>query len=57
MTSDGTRTFEWDAVNRLVAVNIDTHRSEFAYDGVDRRVRIVEKENGGHNTGHAAAVG
>jgi RHS repeat-associated protein len=46
LTGDGTRTFEWDAENRLVAVNIGTHRSEFAYDGLDRRVRIVEKENG-----------
>ena len=46
LTSDETRTFEWDAENRLVAVNIGTHRSEFSYDGLDRRVRIFEKENG-----------
>jgi len=45
LTGDGTRTFEWDAENRLVAVNIGTQRSEFTYDGLDRRVRIVEKEN------------
>jgi RHS repeat-associated protein len=45
LTADGTRTFEWDAVNRRVAVSIGTHRSEFSYDGLDRRVRIVE-ENG-----------
>jgi len=37
---------EWDAENRLVAVNQGTHRSEFTYDGESRRVRIVEKENG-----------
>ena len=46
LTSDGTRTFEWDAENRLVAVNIGTHRSEFTYDGFDRRVRIVERDGG-----------
>lgn len=46
LTSDGTRTFEWDARNQLVAINVGTHRSEFTYDGQQRRVRIVEKESG-----------
>ena len=46
LTSDGTRTFEWDARNQLVAVTVGTHRSEFFYDGRNRRGRIVEKENG-----------
>jgi len=46
MTSDGTRTFEWDAQDQLIAINQGTHRSEFSYDGVHRRARIVEKENG-----------
>jgi RHS repeat-associated protein len=45
LTSDGTRTFDWDGANRLVAVNIGTHRSEFSYDGIGRRTRIVEKDN------------
>jgi RHS repeat-associated protein len=45
LTSDGSRTFEWDARNQLVAVTIGTHRSEFTYDGQKRRVRVVEKEN------------
>jgi RHS repeat-associated protein len=45
LTSDGTRTFEWDARNQLVAVTVGTHRSEFTYDGEQRRVRAVEKEN------------
>jgi RHS repeat-associated protein len=45
MTSDGTRTFEWDARNQLVAVELGTHRSEFSYDGMQRRVSIIEKEN------------
>ena len=46
LTADGTRTFEWDARNQLVAVTVGTHRSELTYDGLQRRVRIVEKENG-----------
>jgi RHS repeat-associated protein len=45
LTSDGTRTFEWDARNQLVAVTVGTHRSEFTYDGIQRRVREIEKEN------------
>jgi RHS repeat-associated protein len=46
MTGDGTRTFEWDAENRLLAVENGTHRSEFTYDGQSRRMRIVEKDSG-----------
>jgi RHS repeat-associated protein len=46
LTSDGTSTFEWDARNQLVAVNVGTHRSEFSYDGKQRRVRVVEKDGG-----------
>jgi RHS repeat-associated protein len=45
LTADGTRSFEWDARNQLIAVNVGTHRSEFSYDGEKRRVRVVEKEN------------
>jgi RHS repeat-associated protein len=46
LTDDGERmTLEWDAANRLVAVNYTdtTKRSEFTYDGLNRRVKIVEK--------------
>ena len=46
LTSDGgTRTFEWDGANRLVAVNYagTNQRSEFSYDGLSRCVKIVEK--------------
>jgi RHS repeat-associated protein len=46
MTGDGTRTFEWDAENRMIAVNQGTLRSEFTYDGGSRRTRIIEKDNG-----------
>ncbi len=45
LLSDGQRTFEWDALNQLIAVNSGTHRSEFTYDGLQRRVRIIEKES------------
>jgi YD repeat-containing protein len=30
----------------MTAIVEGTHRSEFTYDGLSRRVRIVEKENG-----------
>ena len=49
MTADAFgRTYEWDAANRLVAINYpgSGNRSEFAYDGLNRRVRITEKGPG-----------
>lgn len=46
LTSDGAKTFEWDATDRLIAVVEATRRSEFSYDGMRRLVRIVEKDNG-----------
>ncbi|HZM01521.1 MAG TPA: RHS repeat-associated core domain-containing protein [Candidatus Saccharimonadales bacterium] len=39
-------TYEWDAENRLTAINQGTNRSAFSYDGLGRRVEIVEKTNG-----------
>ncbi len=39
-------TYEWDAENRLTAINQGVNRSEFSYDGLGRRVEIVEKTNG-----------
>lgn len=39
-------TYEWDAEHRLAAVNQGPNRSEFYYDGLGRRCRIVEKTNG-----------
>jgi RHS repeat-associated protein len=45
LTSDGTRTFEWDPLNRLIAVSSGTHRSEFTYNGLSQRVKIIEKDN------------
>ena len=35
----------WDAENRLVEINQATDVSEFSYDGLGRRSRIVEKNN------------
>ena len=46
LTNDGSsRTFEWDGANRLVAVSYTgtTNRTEFAYDGFSRVMKIVEK--------------
>jgi RHS repeat-associated protein len=41
-----TRTNEWDALNRLVAVNIGNQRTEFTYDGASRMVAIRKLLNG-----------
>jgi len=38
--------YAWDAENRLAAITNGTHTSEFSYDGLGRRTRIVEKDNG-----------
>jgi len=46
LTSDGTRTFEWDPLNRLATVTSGTHRSEFTCNSLGQRVKIVEKDNG-----------
>ena len=45
LMDDGAKTYEWDAVNRLVAINYTgtTNRTELTYDGLSRRVKIVEK--------------
>ena len=47
-TSDGLKTYEWDAENRMTAINYlgSPNRSEFTYDGLGRRVAIIEKANG-----------
>jgi RHS repeat-associated protein len=39
-------TYEWDAVDRLVGINIGTHRTEIQYDGLGRRVHLTEKDSG-----------
>ena len=40
------RTNEWDAEDRLVAVNTGNQRTEFTYDGMDRMVSIRQLTNG-----------
>jgi RHS repeat-associated protein len=44
-TTPPTRAYSWDAENRLVAVDYtgSSLRTEFTYDGLNRCVRIVEK--------------
>jgi YD repeat-containing protein len=46
LTSDGVRTFEWDAVNRLVAVEEGTQRVEYTYNGIGQRTQSVKKTGG-----------
>lgn len=41
-----TRTNEWDAKDRLVAVIVGNQRTEFGFDGMDRMVSIRQLTNG-----------
>ena len=45
LISDGTRGLEWTARNQVAAISSGSHRSEFAYDGQQRRVRVLVEEN------------
>jgi RHS repeat-associated protein len=49
-TGSTPETLEWDAVDRVTAINIGTHRTQFAYDGNGARVRITEMDNGSTTT-------
>ena len=46
--NDGTRTYEWDAANQMVAIHYPGtgNRTEFTWDGAGRRVRMVEYASG-----------
>ena len=46
LINDGARTYEWDAANRLLAINYTgtQKRTEFGYDPLGRRSSIVEKD-------------
>jgi RHS repeat-associated protein len=50
LVNDGTKTYEWDVLNRLVAINYTgtspAQRTEFTYNGLGQRVKIVEKSGG-----------
>jgi RHS repeat-associated protein len=39
-------TYEWDAADRLSAINIGTHRTDIQYDGLGRRVHLTERDSG-----------
>jgi len=58
MTQDDIgRTYEWDAMNRLIAINFPAvngvvHRSEFTYNGIGQRVRVTEKSSGSIDSDH-----
>src|SRR5262249_55382481 len=47
-----TAVYEWDAEERLTAITRGAARSEFGYDGLDRRVGVTEKLNGSIVSGH-----
>ncbi len=57
--SDGQRTYEWDTLNQLVAINYTgstpARRTEFAYNAAGQRVRITERV--ATSTTAASAVG
>jgi len=46
VTTGATIRYTRDARNQLVAITAGTHRTEFTYDGLQRRVRSIEKESG-----------
>ena len=46
VTATSTNSYQWDAVNRLVSIAGPTNQSLFTYDGLGRRVQIIEKTNG-----------
>jgi RHS repeat-associated protein len=50
LLSDGTRTYSWDAENRLVAVGFAGEPSRqvtYRYDGLGRRITITDDQGGG----------
>jgi len=46
LTADGTRSFEWDALDHVTAIVEGSNRTEFTYSGIGERVRIVQRESG-----------
>jgi RHS repeat-associated protein len=47
-TDENGNTYQWDALNRLVKITYPSGAtSNFAYDGLSRRVSIIEKNSGG----------
>jgi RHS repeat-associated protein len=50
LTTDGVRTYQWDAANRLTAIIYPgtAGSTVFTYDGLSRRVSLVEKDGSGN---------
>ncbi len=46
VTATSTNSYQWDAANRLVSITGPTNQSLFTYDGLGRRVQIIEETNG-----------
>jgi RHS repeat-associated protein len=47
LTSDGVNTYRWDAANRLLGITYPgSSQTSFTYDGLGRRVSIVESTGG-----------
>lgn len=49
LIDDGTHTYQWDAADRLIEITDKQtgHTSEFAYDGLNRRISDMETDQGG----------
>jgi RHS repeat-associated protein len=50
LTTDGVRTYQWDAENRLIAVSFNNQpakRTTFRYDGLGRRIGIISSDGTG----------
>jgi len=53
LTSDGQRTYSWDAENRLVGIvypGVSGKQTAFSYDGLGRRTAIASTPAGGGST-------
>jgi RHS repeat-associated protein len=46
VTATSTNTYQWDAANRLISIAGPTNQSQFTYDGLGKRVQIIEETNG-----------
>ena len=44
--TDGTKTYDWDAENRLIKFTNGTKESTFGYDGLGHLSRVIDKSNG-----------
>jgi uncharacterized protein RhaS with RHS repeats len=57
LLSDGTRTYEWDAENKLVPIEAGVNRTEFTHNGAGRRVRIISESVRLGGVGHEVCLG